>query len=177
MKILNLHGFLGAADNRNYRAISTFFPAEQIISPKLDYVHTAPDTLLAQFTELAANPDVILVGQSLGGFYADQLSRRLNRFCLLTNPCMYPHTLPLITESGMPEAYAAQYEALAADTVNPLSRILCGDADTLLTDNIRTCKRLSQDVRVIPGGHSSLEDLPLHLKEALSDILPEQAQV
>ena len=176
MKILNLHGFLGAADNRNYRALCTFFPAEQIISPKLDYLRTAPDELLAQFAEIAADPDVILVGQSLGGFYADQVSRRLNRFCLLTNPCMYPHTLSLITESGMPQAFAEQYARLAVYTVNPLSRIFCGDADTLLTDNISTCKMLSLDVRVIRGGHSSLEDLPVHLKEGLCGILPEQEQ-
>ncbi|MBR5722578.1 MAG: hypothetical protein IKX57_03045 [Oscillospiraceae bacterium] len=174
MKILNLHGFLGAADNRNYRALCEFFPAEQIISPALDYEHTAPDDLIAELLKTASEPDVILVGQSLGGFYADHLSRRLQRFCLLTNPCMYPHTLPLITESGIPQEYVRQYEARAAYSVNRLSRIICGDADTLLTDNIAVCKTLSKDVRVIPGGHSSLEALSVHLESALRDVLPKQ---
>ena len=37
MKILNLHGFLGAADNRNYKALCGIVPADTIVSPKMPY--------------------------------------------------------------------------------------------------------------------------------------------
>ena len=36
MKILNLHGFMGEADNKNYRALCSIVPAESIISPQLN---------------------------------------------------------------------------------------------------------------------------------------------
>ena len=35
MKILNLHGFMGEADNKNYKALCEIFPSENIISPKI----------------------------------------------------------------------------------------------------------------------------------------------
>ena len=37
MKILNLHGFMGEADNKNYKALCEIFPSYDIISPKIDY--------------------------------------------------------------------------------------------------------------------------------------------
>ena len=46
MKILNLHGFMGEADNKNYKALCGILPEGNIISPKLDYMGTAPDDLL-----------------------------------------------------------------------------------------------------------------------------------
>ena len=169
MKILNLHGFLGAADNKNYKALCELTAPEQIISPKLDYLHTAPDKLLRQLAETAADPDFILVGQSLGGLYADLLSRRLHRVCILTNPCFYPHTLSLFSESGMPADLISQYEALSPSGINPLSVVLCGDADTLIAGNPERCRKLSAHVTLVPGGHSSIENLSVHLAAALRE--------
>lgn len=166
MRILNLHGFLGAADNKNYKALCTFFAPEQIVSPNLDYLHTAPNLLLRQLADTASDPDFIFVGQSLGGLYADLLSRRMHRLCILTNPCFYPHTLPLITNEGMPAEYLSQYQALAPDSIYPLSVVLCGDADTLITGNFERCIKLSAHVTSVPGGHSSIENLADHLAEA-----------
>ena len=167
MRILNLHGFLGAADNKNYKALCGLIAPEQIVSPKLDYLHTAPDDLLRQLTETAADPDFIFVGQSLGGLYADLLSRRMNRLCILTNPCYFPHTLSLIADEGMPSEYLARYRELAPSGINPLSVVLCGDADTLITGNLERSRTLSEHVTSVPGGHSSIENLADHLAEAL----------
>ena len=77
MKILNLHGFMGEADNKNYKALCKFFPAEDIISPKIDYINTAPEELMKCFSDMVDTDDFIFVGQSLGGLYADKLSGAL----------------------------------------------------------------------------------------------------
>ena len=167
MRILNLHGFLGAADNKNYKALCGLIAPEQIVSPKLDYLHTEPEELLRQFAEAAADPDFIFVGQSLGGLFADLMSRRMKRPCILTNPCYFPHTLSLFPESGMRAELIAQYEALAPSGINPLSVVLCGDADTLITGNLERSRTLSAHVTSVPGGHSSIENLADHLAEAL----------
>lgn len=46
MKILNLHGFMGEADNKNYKALCKIVPAESIISPKLHYKGNSPQEIL-----------------------------------------------------------------------------------------------------------------------------------
>ena len=169
MRILNLHGFLGAADNKNYKALCGLMNADQIISPKLDYLHIAPEELLRQLAEIAAAPDMLCVGQSLGGYYADLLSRQFSRVCILTNPCYLPHQLNLISDEGMPADFIRQYEALSAHEINPLSVVICGKDDTLIENNLATAKTLSAHVTAVPGGHSSIENLPECLVAALRD--------
>ena len=87
MKILNLHGFMGEADNKNYKALCNIFSSEDIISPKIDYINTSPEELMKCFSDMVDTDDCIFVGQSLGGMYADKLSRKFKRPCRLTNPC------------------------------------------------------------------------------------------
>ena len=82
MKILNLHGFMGEADNKNYKALCSIFPAENNISQKLNYKETSPEKLLEQLSEMVDSEDFIFVGQSLGGWYADKLSRKFDRPCI-----------------------------------------------------------------------------------------------
>lgn len=43
MKILNLHGFMGEADNKNYKALCEIVPAESIISPQLNSAYFVED--------------------------------------------------------------------------------------------------------------------------------------
>ena len=67
----------------------------------------------------------------------------------------------------MPSEYLARYRELAPSGINPLSVVLCGDADTLITGNLERSRTLSEHVTSVPGGHSSIENLADHLAEAL----------
>lgn len=42
MKVLNLHGFIGEADNKNYKVLCEIVSAESIISPQLHYKENSP---------------------------------------------------------------------------------------------------------------------------------------
>lgn len=170
MKILNLHGFMGEADNKNYKALCNIIPAEDIISPKLYYKEQSPNEILDMLSALVDSEDFIFVGQSLGGWYADKLSRKFSRPCILTNPCYYPHELELITDSGIPANYVEQYREMSAQDKNELAYTLCGDEDTLLPDNYGNCVELSCDVTIVHGGHSSIENLGEHLRILLEKI-------
>jgi len=170
MKILNLHGFLGAADNKNYKVLCEMFPAEDIISPEIDYINTAPEELLRQFSDMAITDDIIFVGQSLGGWFADKLSRRYKRPCILTNPCNYPHKLELITSSGIAAEYVEQYRRMSACDGNELAYTLCSDGDTILPENYGDCVKLSRTVRRVHGSHSTIEDLGEHISGLLNEI-------
>lgn len=170
MKILNLHGFMGEADNKNYKALCEMFPAEDIISPKIEYINTAPEELMKRFSDIADTDDFIFVGQSLGGWYADKLSRKFKRPCILTNPCYYPHELELISTSGIPAEFLEQYRAMSAHDSNERAYTLCSDADTILPDNFSNCKKLSEQVVRVHGSHSTIENVGEHISGLLTEI-------
>ena len=177
MTILNLHGFVGGADNKNYQALCGLFPPEQITAPQLDYIRTAPDALLTALEAMLPQTDsVLLVGQSIGGFFADQLSRRTGLSCILTNPAYAPHTLRLIAESGMPDAFLSAYAAMSPQKKNLHSYVLCSDADTLIPDNLRRCRTLGGFVRTVHGSHGTIKDLPEQLAALLEIIRTETSE-
>lgn len=164
MDILNLHGFLGAADNRNFNALKSFLPDIKITSPVLReaYLTESPRELLDRLCA-AVGTNTVLVGQSLGSWYANVLSLRTGRPCVITNPAYFPHETPLITEK-VPAEFTAQYAELTPTDKNPLAVSLCADADTLLPGNIVNCERFSARVIPVHGGHSSIENLAAHLE-------------
>jgi len=170
MKILNLHGFMGEADNKNYKALCKIFPAEDIISPKLDYMDTAPKILLKQLSDMVDSDDFIFVGQSLGGWYADKLSRRFSRPCILTNPCIFPHELELITNSGIPADFVEQYREMTTIDNNERAYTLCSDEDTILPENYGDCVKLSRTVISVHGSHSTIENVGEHISGLLTEI-------
>jgi len=86
--ILNLHGLNGNSHNTNYKILTEQYPAEDIISPQIDYVMASPTEILSSLKEYK-NIDYI-VGNSFGGFYAYILSNLCNVPCLLVNPCIPP---------------------------------------------------------------------------------------
>lgn len=170
MKILNLHGFLGEADNKNYKALCTFYAQDDILSPQLDYKRSAPRDILDTLSIQVDSNDFIFVGQSLGGWYADQLSRKFHRPCILTNPCYYPHKLELIAESGIPAEFLEQYYERSGYEMNPMAYTLCSDADAVLPDNHTNCAKLSHTILYVHGSHSTIENLTAELQKAISMI-------
>ncbi|WP_028518255.1 YqiA/YcfP family alpha/beta fold hydrolase [Ruminococcus flavefaciens] len=170
MKILNLHGFMGEADNKNYKALCEIISPDDIISPQLKYMETSPTELLEQLSDMLDSDDFIFVGQSLGGWYADKLSRKFRRPCILTNPCYYPHELELIAASGIPVEFLEQYRDMSVSTQNERAYTLCSDGDTVLPDNYKNCQKLSEQVIGVHGSHSTIEDIGEHISELLTQI-------
>ena len=170
MKILNLHGFMGEADNKNYKALCDIVSPDNIISPQLNYIETAPEKLLEQFSAMVDSDDFIFVGQSLGGWYADKLSRKFKRPCILTNPCNYPHKLELITTSGISEEYVEQYRAMSSHDMNERAYTLCSDADEILPDNYADCVKLFRNVKGVRGRHSTIENVGEHIAELMKKV-------
>ena len=170
MKILNLHGFMDEADNKNYKALCGIVPPAGIISPQIKYKEALPSELLVQFSDMVDSDDFIFVGQSLGGWFADKLSRKFKRPCILTNPCYYPHELELISTSDIPAELLKQYRKMSAMDKNELAYTLCSDADTVLPDNYSNCEKLSEQVVRVHGSHSTIENIAEHISELLERI-------
>lgn len=170
MKILNLHGFMGEADNKNYKALRGLISPEDIISPQLKYMEISPSELLEQLSAYVDADDFAFVGQSLGGWYADKLSRKFKRPCILTNPCYFPHELELIAASGIPADFSEQYRAMSVHDKNELAYTLCSDGDTVLPDNYPNCEKLSEQVIRVHGSHSTIENVGEHISKLLAEI-------
>ena len=171
MKILNLHGFMGEADNKNYKALCGIVSPDDIISPKLHYKEALPLELIEMLSSMLSTDDMILVGQSLGGWYADQLSRKYQMPCILTNPCYYPHKLELIRESGISEVSLEQYQELSANDQNKQAYVLCSNADTVLPNNYANCIAFAKSIKCVNGSHSTIIDLQEHLSDIIAMIV------
>lgn len=170
MKILNLHGFMGEADNKNYKALCEILPVESIISPQLHYKENSPQEILDTLSALVDLGNYIFVGQSLGGWFADKLSRKFESPCILTNPCYYPHDMEIIKDSGIPAEFVRQYKRMSVCNKNERAYTLCSDADTILPDNNKNCRNLSQHVTSVHGSHSTIENLQEHLSNLLTEL-------
>lgn len=170
MKILNLHGFMGEADNKNYKALCEIVSAENIISPQLHYKENSPQEILDMLSALVDSDNFIIVGQSLGGWFADKLSRKFGCPCILTNPCYYPHELGIIRDSGIPAEFMEQYCEMSVHNKNERAYTLCSDADTILPSNDKNCRKLSQYVTSVHGSHSTIKNVGEHLSALLTEM-------
>lgn len=85
MRILNIHGYNGSPENSAYKALAKL--GHEIISPAFDYENESPDDIMGRLSRLAddEHPDII-VGTSLGGFYAAALSVKSDIPVILVNP-------------------------------------------------------------------------------------------
>ncbi|MBQ8912054.1 MAG: hypothetical protein IJY89_05745 [Clostridia bacterium] len=176
---LNFHGFMGAPDNKNGRALAFLYPDALILSPRIDYLKESPRKILEGAGWLIdehqrAGQPFILVGQSLGGFVAEALSRRYDLPCLLTNPCLDPHLCKVIVDSPVPRAFLEEYKALgcAKGMKSPHAYILCSKGDELLgEENFARCQELGGWLKEVRGGHSSIEELKKELNRGIEEIL------
>lgn len=171
-RIISLHGYLGKADNRNYQVLCSLFQKENIISPQIDYNSESPYEILCRISALAdaENGDVILVGQSLGGFYANLISRKKQLPCLLTNPCLMPHTCGVVRNSAMPEKFLAAYEEYASLAENPFAWILCSDKEEIIAGNPEICAAVTSHLQIVSGSHSKICDLSDALRRTLAEM-------
>lgn len=170
MVILNLHGFLGEADNKNYKALCKMLPDKDVISPQLDYMGTSPETILEKLSAMVGSQDFIFVGQSLGGWFADSLSRKFKRPCILTNPCYFPHQLKLIKESGISSSFLDEYKKLSPSSQNKQAYTLCSESDEIISGNYDNCSKFSGLTVKVQGSHSTIENIGQHLADALEKI-------
>ena len=174
---INFHGFMGDADNKNCRALNNIFPQATVLSPQLDYLKESPNALILKHSscvteQQAKGMTVIPVGQSLGGWLAEQLSRRLDLPCLLTNPCLDPHLCEVITSSPMPKSFLEEYDALSTSLPNSNAFTLCTKTDEVLgEENFQRCALLGGWLKEVHGRHSGIENLTDELSCGINAIL------
>ncbi|MEA1879785.1 MAG: YqiA/YcfP family alpha/beta fold hydrolase [Campylobacterota bacterium] len=87
-KILYLHGFASCGVGNKSTTLKQYFGASNVLCPDLD---PSPDKAIASIEKLIENlEDVLLIGSSLGGFYATYLAEKFGLKAVLINPSTQP---------------------------------------------------------------------------------------
>jgi pimeloyl-ACP methyl ester carboxylesterase len=161
MKVFNLHGYQGSAQNAACTAWQSL--GCTVVSPALDYDAEQPAALLDRMeAEIAAQQPDLICGTSLGGFFAAVLAARTGLPVYLVNPCMLPFLhLPRLGFAGPIAPFVPLFGELAALDPDRV-RVIVGGSDELIDTHDFTAHFVGQNrVTVIPGGKHSGATLPL----------------
>ncbi len=87
--ILYIHGFGSCGDSNKTRLLKVHFGEDKVLAPD---VPVAPEEAMAFLDKLIKEHDIsMLIGSSLGGFYATALSNTFDINAVLINPSCHPY--------------------------------------------------------------------------------------
>lgn len=167
MKILNIHGYKGSSENSACFALKEL--GFDVISPQIDYDAESPENILSSLSNVLSDskPDVI-VGTSLGGFFALVLAVEIDLPARLVNPCLMPFiTLPELGYSGDICGYIGLFGSFAKINQNNICAILGGQDEVISYHDFT--KRVIKNHVVYPEGKHSGATLPL--KEFFGELI------
>jgi predicted esterase YcpF (UPF0227 family) len=171
-----LHGFNSSGDSAKGRYFAQALAPQPVYTPTYAAEPDAAVRGLSQtLCSLPADTSPILIGSSLGGFYAQYLARRFRLAAVLINPALQPRRtlaayLGWQTNYYSRERYyfgeqelerLAQYE-VPKPCSDPVPTLVLLDADDELIDCRVAQQRYADCGRVIvyPGGHHRFAHLP-----------------
>lgn len=105
--IINLHGFKSHGKNSKYKILVKFFEEESIFSPTLPDSPFEVVSLVDDFLQNNRNQSHIIIGSSLGGFYANYFCKKENIPTHLINPSFKPW-LNLSKQVGWHQRYGTK---------------------------------------------------------------------
>ena len=162
MPTLNIHGYNGTPQNAAYAALKAN-GCDAIIAPAIDYDAETPAAILDRLRGIIREeqPD-LLVGTSLGGFFAAVLSAETHLPVILVNPCLLPVLhLPRLGFQGDIRPFIPLFGSLSGLDRDNVSCIV-GDADEIIDTHDFTEHLLyNARFRRIPSGKHSGATLPL----------------
>ena len=153
-------GYHGSPKNSAYTALHEI-GCENIISPSIDYDSEEPSNIIGTLNMLRVQYKAdMIVGTSLGGFYAAVLSARHDLPAMLVNPCLTPFLLDILSKFKTRPLVKLFGELATIDSANV--SCIVGDDDEVLGDHAFTEKLLGNSrFRRIEGGKHSCATLPL----------------
>lgn len=172
--ILFIHGFASCGLGQKSRLLIEHFGADQVLAPDLPFSPAAAVALLERLLE--DQPVDLLVGSSLGGYYATWLQGRHDIPAVLINPAVHPwellddHLGPNTRWcDGAPFDFTlehvAQLQALHRPRLRPDEKylVLLQRGDEVLDYRSAADHYRDFDVVIEQGGNHRFDNLAAHL--------------
>jgi len=87
-KILYLHGFASCGEGNKSTELKKFFSEETVLSPNLPF---SPLDAITAIEKLVKDENIeMIIGSSLGGFYATYIAEKYKLKAILLNPSTHP---------------------------------------------------------------------------------------
>jgi len=172
MSIIYLHGFNSSGQSAKAQELAALMPDIEVLTPDIPADMREAIPFLMQYIGNHADRDLMLIGSSLGGYYARYLAGRFGCAAVLINPALNPVPLLLTQLGDQINYYTSERYQLTAGMVQALDAwaanntgipllVLLDEEDELLDSGLtqRNCQGMA-DVVVFPGGSHRFEHLP-----------------
>lgn len=168
MKILNIHGYKGSAENSACLVLKEL--GYDLISPQIDYDMENSEKILDELKNIFTEnkPDYI-VGTSLGGFFALLLSIESKIPTILVNPCLMPFVT--LMELGYNRDISGFIKLFGNFSQINQSNVctIIGGKDEVISYHDLVTRKIIRNCTIIPDGKHSGATLPL--REYFSKII------
>ena len=151
--VFYIHGFGSSVNSETLQSLRKSYPD----AVSLTYDHTQPyqsiSAMVREILDVAGDRNVVIVGSSLGGWYAEQLTRHIVGDFIMYNPCTLPEVS--LHKYGVGIETLQAYKLCSYKTLPPASRtvVLCFD-DVVIDPRIADVKYSSvSDMVYTNGGH------------------------
>ena len=171
-RILYLHGFGSCGDSNKSRILREYFGEDQIFSPDLPY---APVDAISYIDGLIKTKSIdMLIGSSLGGFYATYFAEKYTLPAVLLNPSVTPWQT-LATHIGwqerfcdreifeFKEVYLRQLEGLQQEPLKGKYLVLLQSDDEVLDYRVARFFYKKHKVVVEYGGNHRFENIDCYI--------------
>jgi predicted esterase YcpF (UPF0227 family) len=158
MKILYIPGFNGSPEGAKLDMLRNNFKDAEIIAPKHD---SNAENVFQLLDEVASNleaPDDVILGSSLGGFWANYFSERYKIGAVLVNPVVKPSIA--LKEFGYPHAseYTQFEKQISRSVISPRAVLLAKGDEVLDYRHAYEYYSPQCHVEVNPAGDHRMND-------------------
>lgn len=150
--IYYIHGFGSSIHSETYQKLKKIYPD----TVSLSYEYETPGSSLHRLVNVI-NSDKkypIIVGSSLGGWYAEQLTYRVVGDFILYNPSIEPEVS--LMKYGATQDVLFKYKTISmSNPFNPVSRTIVLSTDDEILESKKTINKYESHARLIytDGGH------------------------
>jgi len=127
--IIYIHGFNSSGQLGKAQEVAEISPEEQVIAPDLPWQPEKAIALLEQLIQTHLDEQILLIGSSLGGYYAQYLGWRFGYLVVLINPALDPFPLLLGCVGEQTNYYTGEVYHLTEEALFSLRRFAVAPAD------------------------------------------------
>jgi uncharacterized protein len=177
MKILYIHGYNGSPDGMKLERIRQSYPKAEVIALQHD---SAPVHVFELLNPIASKLDPsedAIIGNSLGGFWANYFSLRYEIPALLINPAVTPSKTLRSMGCEFAKDYIAYEEQINLEGRSPRSVLLAKNDEVLAySEAYKYFKNVCEVNTLINGGHAmndrvSLDAMIMHFENLMNRIM------